>query len=87
MRLDGINAPELFRPKCDAERIAARASRDALVQIVGERVVLRDIRHDKYAGRVVAKAFSLDGRNLAEHLVITGFAVDEVAAKPWCSKS
>lgn len=71
VRLSGIDAPEL-RGRCAAEREAALAARDLLARrLVGASVLLRDIRHDKYGGRVVARVEGPDGRDVSAALLET----------------
>ena len=85
VRLDGVNAAELFRPRCEAERVAARASQAALTELVGESVQLMNVRHDKYAGRVVAQVLTPSGADLAATMVARGHAEPAVDARPWCT--
>jgi endonuclease YncB( thermonuclease family) len=69
VRLDGIDTPEL-RGKCAAESAAAVRARAFLAGAVGEgRVVLRDVRYGKYAGRVLARVMAADGRDLGQALI------------------
>ena len=57
VRLRGIDAPELTRPRCDEERVKALAARDALQAILDQGDVgVSFVTIDKYGGRVVAKA-------------------------------
>ncbi len=84
VRLAGIDAPEIFRPKCDAEKEPARAAKAAIVAQVGNTVQLRDVRNGKYAGRVVADAILSDGESLSARLLAQGHAIPDGAEKPWC---
>jgi endonuclease YncB( thermonuclease family) len=55
VRLRGIDAPEIQRPRCDDERSKALAARDALQAILGQGGVgISAVALDKYGGRVVA---------------------------------
>lgn len=59
VRVKGIDAPEIHG-KCAAERKKAAAARDALAQLVADgKVELRDIKYEKYAGRVLAETHAL----------------------------
>lgn len=86
VRIAGIDAPEL-RARCDAERRLAEAARARLATTLGERtVILYDVAHDKYAGRVVARVLDSDGRDIGALLLRDGFAVPYAAggAAAWC---
>lgn len=72
VRVRGIDAPELHG-KCAAERKKAAAARDALAQLVaGGHVELRDIRHEKYAGRVLAETHAITGEEVGKTLLENG---------------
>jgi len=84
VRVDGIDAPELFRPKCAAERERARAAKAFVEDFfrTGE-ASLHNIRNGKYAGRVVASIQNERGTDLARALVAAGHAVDGDRGR-WC---
>lgn len=68
VRIRGIDAPEM-RGRCDGERDAAHAARDALAGLVsGRRVEIRNIGGAKYYGRVLADVYVSRG-SVAERLV------------------
>src|SRR5688500_4618693 len=55
VRLGGVDAPEL-KGKCESERAAARRAKARIEEkLNGGEVTLRDIRFEKYAGRVMSK--------------------------------
>lgn len=55
VRLRGIDAPELKRPKCPAEKKLAEAARHRLAALAqGQDLILTDIAGGKYYGRVLA---------------------------------
>lgn len=87
VRLAGVDAPEL-RGRCAEERHLAERAR-ALVEraVDGGRVVLSELEHDKYAGRVVARVTTPDGRDLASALLAAGLArpYDGGARGSWCA--
>lgn len=87
VRLRGIDAPELYRPKCSAEKALARDAKAAVIATspVGSRVTLSDIKRDKYGGRVIASVQTSDGEGLSERLLAQGQAIAYGARKPWCS--
>jgi endonuclease YncB( thermonuclease family) len=75
VRLDGVDAPELSGA-CGRERALARQARDLVdSKIRGGAVVLRHIRHGKFAGRVVASVETPDGEDLAALLHDAGLAL------------
>lgn len=87
VRLLGIDAPEL-RAHCAEERQRAEAARDFLVQWLARReVVLREIRHDKYGGRVLARVATIDGRDIAGELLARGLVrpYDGHRRTAWCN--
>lgn len=85
VRIRGVDAPELFRPQCETERARARAAK-AFVEdrLGGGDVLLIDIAHDKYGGRVVARIETPGGDDLGSALIAEGHAVADGAADPWC---
>ena len=89
VRLRGIDAPELFRPKCPAEKTLARAAKASVATVtpVGSQVWLSEISRDKYGGRVVATVTTPGGQILSTHLLAHGQAIIMGGAKPWCEAS
>ena len=87
VRLRGVDTPEKGgRAKCDAERRAGRAATAfTAAAVAGGGVTFRNLAWGKYGGRVLADA-SVDGRLLADRLVIEGHgrAYDGGKRKPWC---
>lgn len=74
VRLADIDAPELSRPGCAAERLlAAQAQNFVARRTAGKTIWLRDIHHGKYAGRVVATISTRDG-DLGDALLRAGLA-------------
>ncbi len=53
VRVAGVDTPEI-RGKCQAEKDQAVRARDFVRATVGAEVQLTNVRHGKYAGRVVA---------------------------------
>ena len=88
VRLRGIDAPELYRPKCEAEKALARQAKAAVnaSSPVGSSVTLSRITRDKYGGRVIASVATADGSALSEHLLANGQAIAYGAPKPWCRR-
>ncbi|MEL6111633.1 MAG: thermonuclease family protein [Pseudomonadota bacterium] len=86
VRVADIDAPELFRPKCPAEKARAREAQAFVRAFFGDQTVyLHEIKNGKYAGRVVARLTDGAGRDLGEALVDADLAV---AAKrgQWCKE-
>ena len=68
VRLADVDAPELSRPRCPAEREQARLAKALVEKKIGPgAVTLYGIHHGKYAGRVVARV-EVDGEDLSELL-------------------
>lgn len=84
VRIYGVDAPELFRPQCEAERAAARKAKSFVEAIIDAGVMLGDISHDKYGGRVVARLETTDGIDIGAALLEAGLAVEIGAGDPWC---
>ncbi len=84
VRLAGVDAPELFRPKCAVEKDRAREAKIFVEEFLSSgTAVLRDVAYGKYAGRVVAR-IEVAGSDLGEALVAEGLAVNG-ARGAWCS--
>lgn len=72
VRLQGVDAPELAGA-CERERLLALRARDFVrLKIGGAKVVMRDIRYGKYAGRVVARILTADGEDISAALIEAG---------------
>ena len=87
VRLLGVDAPEK-RGRCPEERAgAARAEAFVRDVALGRQVRLRDLHHDKYGGRVLARIEMADGADLGEAMVRLNLArsYDGAARTPWCS--
>jgi len=69
VRLAGIDAPER-RGRCAAETALAERARSRLADILaGARLQLVEVHYGKYAGRVVARVLTEDGRDVAAILL------------------
>jgi endonuclease YncB( thermonuclease family) len=87
IRLLGVDAPEK-RSSCPEERERAAAAERFVRNMVNSREVqLRDIRYDKYGGRVLARIQTMDGTDLGETLIRHGLARTYEGGKrfSWCS--
>ncbi|MEO1136420.1 MAG: thermonuclease family protein [Pseudomonadota bacterium] len=84
VRLADVDAPELFRPKCEEERRKAKAAK-AFVEtfLQGGEADLQEIERGKYAGRVVAR-IKTDRGDLSRALVAAGLGVDGRRGD-WCN--
>ena len=88
VRIDGIDAPEM-KGKCTKERNMAESARQEVLKLLSNgQVKIYDIRLEKYAGRVLAKAETSDGVNIGQYLIKKGLAREYHGEKrqPWCSK-
>lgn len=85
VRLDGVDAPELRGADCPAERRRAEAARDALTPLIAAPITLTQVRLGKFAGRVVARLVTLDGRDVSEDLLAAGLAVPYGDEARWCA--
>ncbi|MEZ5896398.1 MAG: thermonuclease family protein [Parvularculaceae bacterium] len=87
VRLAGVDAPELFRPACPAEKELAREAKAFVEDMLGDGgASLVDIHNGKYAGRVVARVRNSAGDDVGEALLAAGLATPEGAPDPWCGE-
>ena len=91
VRLEGIDTPEL-RGKCEKEKQLARAAKafvEAQFPASGNPwVLLRNVRDDKYSGRVVATVHITKTETLNQMLLDSGHAVVYTGRgkrKDWCN--
>lgn len=86
VRIDGIDTPER-RGKCEAEKEKAEEAREKLAAIAGDEVILIRVRHDKFAGRVLAIVHDVSGADIAAQLQGAGVARRYAGGKRggWCS--
>lgn len=85
VRLRDVDAPELFRPQCPAEKERAREAKAYVEAMLGAgEVSLSDVAHDKYGGRVVARLVTASGEDVGAALLAEGLAVATGDADPWC---
>lgn len=88
VRLAGIDAPEL-RGRCAEEiALAERAKARLAALLAGNRLLLADVHYGKYAGRVVARVLTEDGRDVAAVLIAEKLAraYDGGRRAPWCGE-
>lgn len=88
VRIDGIDTPEI-KGKCEKERLMAQSAKQEIARLLASSgtINLFDIKLEKYAGRVLAKASNDQGVNIAEHMISKGLARPYAGAKRagWCS--
>jgi endonuclease YncB( thermonuclease family) len=90
IRIANIDAPELTRAQCDAERRLAIVAKRRMAELLGSgtiRVTVGDPRdgrrRDRY-GRTLA-TISVDGRDVGEIMVAEGLARPwDGKRHPWC---
>ncbi len=86
VRIDGVDTPEI-RGKCEAEKQKAIEAREFVKGLVlGETVTLENVKHGKYAGRVVAEVFLDGGVSLAEKIISQGLGREYHGGRRegWC---
>jgi len=87
VRLRGIDAPELTRPRCEEERSRAVAARDALQALLDQGdVQVSAVSLDKYGGRVVAEITTRLTPNVAAALLEAAHARPYAGGRreSWC---
>ncbi len=86
VRVDGVDTPEI-RGKCESEKRKAIEARDFVKWLVlGEVVFLQNVKHGKYAGRVVADVKLEGGGNLADKIIDQGLGREYLGGERegWC---
>jgi len=87
VRVNGVDTPEI-RGKCDAEKQKAIEARDFVKDLIlGETIFLQNVKHGKYAGRVVADVKLEGGDNLATMIISQGLGREYHggAREGWCA--
>ena len=87
IRLLGVDTPETFRPKCDAERVKGMEAKALIVKLApaGSVVSLSDVKADKYGGRYDARIETAAGVDLATALLEAKLAVPYGVKMDWCA--
>ena len=86
VRIVGVDTPEL-RGECALEIELAAAARELVVEALGDQpVTLRDVRYDKFGGRVLARVESYTGEDIARLLIAAGLGrpYDSGKRAAWC---
>lgn len=87
VRVAGADTPELHNSGCEkAARLSQEALKFTTQALTKARVkTLTQIEEDKYGGRIVA-VVNLDGKNLADLLISSGYAFPYSGGTktPWC---
>ncbi len=86
VRIAGVDTPEL-RGDCVLEIELATAARDLVDEAIGNApAILRDVRHDKFGGRVLARVESERGEDIATLLITAGLGrpYDGGKRASWC---
>ena len=89
VRIAGVDAPEL-RGGCSLESELALAARDLVSEAIGDApAILRDVRHDKFGGRVLARVESNAGADIAAMLIAAGLGrpYDGGKRMSWCDET
>ena len=87
VRILGVDTPETWKPKCEAELLAGEQAtqftRDAIES--ARRVTFKNIKARDYYHRILAELW-VDGQNLATLLIDAGLGVKYRLKKrdPWC---
>lgn len=78
VRLDNVDTPEIHG-QCDSEITMAVQARDRLAELlpIGTMVELRNVRDDKYLGRIDARVYDADGHDVSKILL------NEKLARPY----
>ncbi len=99
IRINGIDTPETWRPKCESEEIAGKAATDFVINlfdspyrgaVLGKpmaKVQLRNVKRGKFAGRIIADVFH-NGKDVALTILEAGHARPYLGGKRegWCGE-
>jgi endonuclease YncB( thermonuclease family) len=86
VRIVGVDTPGL-RGECALEIELATAAQDLVIEALGDQpVTLRNVRYDKFGGRVLARVESYTGEDIARLLIAAGLGrpYDGGKRAPWC---
>ena len=86
VRIVGVDTPEL-RGECALEIELATAAQDLVIEALGDQpVTLRNVRYDKFGGRVLARVESYTGEDIARLLIAAGLGrpYDGGKRAAWC---
>ena len=86
VRIAGVDTPELGGD-CALEIELAVAARDLVAEVLGDQpAILRDVRYDKFGGRVLARVENNAGEDIATLLITAGLGrpYDGGKRAPWC---
>jgi endonuclease YncB( thermonuclease family) len=86
IRLTDYDSPELFRPKCPAELMRARAAKLELERLTSQvKIAIVPCAYPHNWGRLCARG-TIAGSNLSDHMIKTGLAVSYICHPDWCPK-
>jgi micrococcal nuclease len=88
VRVRGIDTAEM-KGKCEVEKRTAAGAKlytTRMLKLSGNRVTLRNLKWDKYGGRVDADVFLANGQKLADNMIMQGYARPYKGGKRagWC---
>lgn len=86
VRIYGIDTPEK-KGKCQKEKDLALQAKEFTKNLIDQKqVILKDVKWDKFGGRIDAKVF-LNDLNIGQELIKNGLAIEyfgERKNKNWC---
>ena len=85
VRVAGVDAPEIFRPRCQDERLRAERASAFVTALGPQEVELTNVRNGSFAGRVVADVRLADGSDLAARLIAAGHGAPYEDRGDWCA--
>lgn len=89
VRLNGVHAPELYRPKCEHERQLAEQAKNVTTDAIAQQPIqLINIKYGKYSDRVIADVLNHQGHHLTQFLLDQALALPTKTGKhlDWCRK-
>lgn len=85
IRVLGMDTPEI-KTKCKSEKAMGYVTRDFAADVLGDQVILKNIKLGSFAGRVLADVYLIDGRSFADVMISNGLArvYDGGKREGWC---
>jgi len=89
IRVRGVNTPEI-RGKCAEEKVMAKEARDFLATLLGDVAYLENVFLGKYAGRVIATVYTVEGMEVSFIIIENGhgeYYDGKSTRRNWCAKN
>lgn len=71
-RIEDFDAPETFRPSCEAEKVHGLKAKERAIELLGNEFLIESSKVPGIYGRYGAKITLLGGRNFADIMIEEG---------------